>query len=346
MKDDLQKWLDLDIELIEEKPLTDIQTKKIKQAVLGIPKRKKRRMKTWMTVAVAGVMIMATSYFTLPSIASQLPFIKNIVTFIDQDFIPRNYKELSTVIGDIQSSNGIDMMIESAVYDGTNVFITFALNTTYDLGEHPMAGNMPVLKNAKASSIASTSSLKKIEETTYIGFQEITPHFDKEAPQELIVQWKPDFVTNGETGLPFEGDWSFEFKIPMLETTTKTLTESSEHDAGKLTIKSITYSDLTAVLNYEFQIAPSVLAQWPISMIRIMEATDNFGNTYNLHGGSGIVSEDGHGHDFTVSLYTLPEDITSLTFTPVIEYVEDSGITAKTEKMESITIQIQEDPTN
>ena len=99
-------------------------------------------------------------------------------------------------------------------------------------------------------------------------------------------------------------------------------------------------------MNYEFQIVPSVLAQWPISMIRIMEATDNFGNTYNLHGGSGIVSEDGHGHDFTVSLYTLPEDITSLTFTPVIEYVEDSGITAKTEKMKPITIQIQKEPTN
>lgn len=97
-------------------------------------------------------------------------------------------------------------------------------------------------------------------------------------------------------------------------------------------------------MNYEFQIAPSVLAQWPISMIRITEATDNFGNTYNLHGGSGIVSKD--GHDFAVSLYTLPEDITLLTFTPVIEYVENSGITAKTEKMEPITIPIQEDPTN
>ena len=91
MKDDLQKWLDLDIELIEEKPLTDIQTKKIKQAVLGVPKRKKRRMKTWMTVAAAGFTIITTSYFTLPSIASKLPFIKNMAPFVNQEVLPQNY---------------------------------------------------------------------------------------------------------------------------------------------------------------------------------------------------------------------------------------------------------------
>ncbi len=346
MKDDLQKWLDLDIELLEEKPLTDIQTKKIKQAVLGGSKRKKRRMKTWVAAAAAGVMLVTTSYFTLPSIASQLPFIQNIVSFVDQDFIPEKYEKLSTVIGDIQSSNGIDMMIENAVYDGTTIMITFAINTTYDLGEYPLIGNMPALKNAKASSIAGGSSLKRVNETTYIGFEEITPHFDKKAPQEAIVQWNPQSVTNGELGLPIEGDWSFEFKVPRLETMTKTLAESSELDGSKLTIESITYSDLTAVLNYEFQIAPSVLAQWPHSMIRITEATDNLGRTHELHGGSGIVSQDGHGYDFTLSLYTLSEDITSLTLTPAINYVDGSGLAAPTEKMDPITIQLKEGPTN
>lgn len=346
MKDDLQKWLDLDIELIEEKPLTDIQTKKIKQDVLGIPKRKKQKMKTWLSVAAAGVIIMTTSYFTLPSIASQLPFIKNIVSFVDQDFIPGNYKELSTVIGDIESSNGIDMMIESAVYDGTNIIVTFALHTTYNLGENPILGNPPLLKKGQASWMSSSTSLEKINDTTYVGVEEITPHFDKEAPQEVIVQWNPQSVKNREMGLPIEGDWAFEFKIPILETTTKTLAESSEHEDVKLTISSITYSDLTAVVDYEFQIAPSVIEEWPHSTMKIIKVTDNFGRSHLVHGNGGVVTEDGHGFDWKFSLYTLSEDITSLTFTPGIHYAKNSGIVTPIKTLEPITIQIKEELAN
>lgn len=344
MKDDLQKWLDLDLEMIQEKPLTDIQKQKIKHTVLGKPKRKKRRMKTWMTVAAASVMIVTTSYFTLPSIASQLPFIENIVSFVDQDFVPGNYEELSTVIGDSQSSNGIDMMIESAVYDGTNIMITFALDTTYDLGDYPMLGSRPLLQNKTADGMSSVSSLEKIDETTYIGVEKITPHFKQDAPAELLIQWVPESVTNGATGKTFEGDWSFEFKVPKLETKTKTLVESSQHPDGQLSFTNLTSSDLTAVLHYEFQIVSSVLTEWPLSIIEVTEAVDNFGHSHRVHGSSGSVTEDGHGTDWKLSLYTLSEDITSLTFTPVIHYVKDSGMSPKRETMEPITIQLKEEP--
>lgn len=346
MKDDLQKWLDLDIELIEEKPLTDIQTKKIKQAVLGVPKRKKQRMKTWITVAAAGFTIITTSYFTLPSIASQLPFIKNMAPFVNQEVLPQNYEELAAEIGDIQTSNGIDMMIESAVYDGTNVIFMFVLNTERDLGEQPILGNPPLLKKGQASWMSSSSSLKKIDKNTYVGVEEIAPHFDKEAPQEVTVQWNPQSVKNREIGLPYKGDWSFEFKVPMLKTTTKNLAESSEYTHGKLTISSITYSDLAAVVDYEFQIAPAILEEWPRSTMRITEVTDNFGRSHLVHDSGGVTSKDGHGYDWKISIYTLSEDITSLTFTPVIHYGKNSVSFMKTEKMEPITIQIQEEPTN
>nr|WP_198044784.1 DUF4179 domain-containing protein [Lysinibacillus timonensis] len=337
MSNDFQQWLDLDIEKIEEKPLNELQKNTIKNNILGNKKRN-RAKKSWLVAAVAGVTILSTSYFTLPTIASQIPFIENIVSFVDPDFVPSHYEELSTVIGEVQSSNGIDLMIESAVFDGTNLIITYAVKTENDLGDNPNVKQRLDIKGS--TGMGSVSSFEKIDETTYVGVEKIRPYFNGSSPEEVAIIWQPEAFINSSTESSFAGDWSFEFKISALPTNTQQVAATSTNDDAEFMITSVTYSDLTAVLKYEFNIAESVKKEWPFSTVDIVEVKDNFGNIHEIHGNGGIVSEDGHGFDWSATLYTLTEEVTTLTVTPEIYYSKGSGVQLEREEMEPIVIHL------
>lgn len=338
MKNEFQQWLEVDIETIEEKPLNDIQKQKIKKSILS-EKHSCKAPKKWLTVAISSVVILTTSYFTLPAIASQIPFIENIISFVDKDFVPTKFEELSTVIGGVQSSNGIDMMIENAVFDGTNLMITYAVKTEQDLGNWPMVSQMPTIKGS--TGMSGTGSLEKLDDTTYVGVEKLTPHFDEEPPKELAITWNPTAFKNIDTKQVYNGNWSFDFNLQKLPNTTQQLNEKSSNDDGSITMTAITYSDLTAVLEYEFKINPEIMKEWPLSTIELIKVTDNFGNSHEINGNGGAVSEDGHGFDWSVSLYTLNEDVTSLTVTPEIYLTKGSGTQIERKEMDPITINLR-----
>jgi Domain of unknown function (DUF4179) len=158
MTEEFKKCLGLDIDQIEPTPLSTEQKMKIKKHVLAKSTVRKRFNLRYLAAAVLlGVSVVTASFMTLPVIAKQIPFIQSILTYFKEDALPKTYVDLATIVNQIQSSNGIDVMIENAVYDGTNVIVTYAIQTEIELGDNPRSEGF--LDVQQASGIGGAGSI-------------------------------------------------------------------------------------------------------------------------------------------------------------------------------------------
>lgn len=340
MKEQYKDWFDLDIDQIELKPLSDIKKKNIKMYVLANNKyeKKKFNMRHLTTAALLGLSVVTASYFALPTVAGQIPFMQNVLSYFEEEELPNTYADLATVVNQVQTSNGIDVMIENAVYDGTNVMITYAIQTETALGDYPRAEGWLDIK--ESSGIGGTGSIDKINDTTYVGVEKVTPHFKKENPEEIHVEWTPQAFTNNQTSEQIEGDWQFEFKLTQLATNLLSLDESIKQDGIILTMKSLELSELAAVLEYKFDVDESILQDWPIVSVEISEVKDNLGNVYEVNGNGGVSYQNGTFNESKATIYSVDKHASSWTITPEIYYSKGSGEGLEIVPMSTITIDL------
>ncbi|ETP67064.1 hypothetical protein G159_18125 [Planococcus glaciei CHR43] len=340
MKEQYKDWFDLDIDQIELKPLSDNKKKNIKAYVLANNKyeKKKFNMRHLATAAILGLSVVTASYFALPTVAGQIPFMQNVLTYFEDEELPGTYSDLATVVNQVQTSNGIDVMIENAVYDGTNVMITYAIQTELALGDDPIAEGWLDIK--ESSGFGGTGSIDKINDTTYVGLEKITPYFKKENPEEIHVKWIPQAFTNNQTSEQIEGDWQFEFKLTQLATNLLPLGKTIQAEGIKLTMVSIERSEMAAVLQYEFDVEESILQEWPGVSIEMSEVKDNLGNVYEVNGNGGVSYDNGASNETKATIYSLDERATSLTITPEIYYSKEMGKGLEIVPMDPITIDL------
>lgn len=340
MNEQNKGWFDLDVDQIEPKPLSDVQKKKIKTHVLAYNKydKKKFNMQHLTAAAILGLSVVTASYFALPTVAGQIPFMQNVLMYFEDEELPTTYVDLATVVNQVQTSNGIDIMIENAVYDGTNVMVTYAVQTELVLGDNPRATGWLDIK--ESSGMSGSGSIEKINDTTYVGVEKVTPHFKKENPEEILVEWAPQAFTNEQTSEQIEGDWQFEFKLTQLATNLLPLDESIKQDGINLTMKSLELSEMAAVLDYEFDVDTSTLDDWPFVSIEINEVKDNLGNVYEVNGNGGISYDNGTFNKSKATIYSVDEQASSLTITPEIYYSKGSGEELEIVPMSTITIDL------
>ncbi|AWE07315.1 hypothetical protein DCE79_07970 [Lysinibacillus sp. 2017] len=339
MNDEMKRFVQMDIDTVEEIPLTDIQKQKIRKnaRIKKVPNRKWNKL---LTAAVVSLVVIFGSVYALPTIASQLPFVENILEKIDPNFVPKNYEDLATIINQVESSNGIDMMIENAVYDGTTLMVTYAIHSDKDLGEQPMTGTMLDIKGAIVAT--GTSSLDKSANGLYTGLSSVTPKFNKNM-DVLQIKWQPKTITNPETNETFEGDWSFAFTMDALPSKSEQLTTTITDDNAQIQIHTVDYTDLSTVIHYEYNIDPAIMKKYPLSSIHIVKAVDTFGNEYDIHDNGGMISKEGHGFNWSFALYDLPEDVSTITLTAELSYVAQSGVITSdmSELLEPIIVKLE-----
>lgn len=63
--------------------------------------------------------------------------------FIQLEDYYQAYEEVSTDIGIVQESNGIEIIIEKAFYDGNTVTLSYIIRAEEDLGSSPTFENLP-----------------------------------------------------------------------------------------------------------------------------------------------------------------------------------------------------------
>lgn len=336
-------WLDLNVDNVEPMELSTEQKVHLKQTILK--KATKKRTPKWVrhltAAAIIGVSTITTINFAFPTLASQIPFMKNIIGYFDNTgTMFEKFGNYATEIGQVQTSNGISMMIENAVYDGTSVTISYALETDVDLGSHPfMLGDFIDFTDSVGGG--GGVRLEKVSDTKYAGLANLTPYFDKEAPEEIEVVWKPRAIMNTTTNTEVQGDWKFKFTVPKLERNLQLLNETVATHGVTARFIALGKNDMTTVIHYEYDVKPDLLKEWPFIDIYFDELKDNLGNTYTVNGNGSLSKDNGISYQTGATVQSIDPAATSITFVPVIYFSLGSGKGGEEKEMDPVTINLE-----
>ncbi len=316
-----KEWVELDIDSIEPVEITSVEKKKVKHHVMKHSKRGKSPI--WRNAAAAVMLLLggtATMGVAFPSVASQIPFMSDVISYFqDEDNLYAHFDEFSTGIGLAKTSNGTTMMIDHAVYDGTSITVSYAVETERDVGSG-LKGKVPYGFEVKEGNGYGSSSvgLKQISDTRYVGMTTFSPYFKKgeASPETVHVTWKPIGFENEAGETVIEGDWSFEFTLSRIDGEVQLVNEYVSKDGVTLRLQSVERTDISTVLQFEQTIDDAVAKEWP-DVSPVFDITDDLGNVYPRSGAGGGVSHDaGRTYKWTIATGTIHEDATKLIIQP------------------------------
>lgn len=311
----MKEWMELDIDEIELESVTELEKKRIKNHIL---KNHKKKKSIWKPLAFAASMLLfgtIATAFAFPSVASQIPFMSNVISYLDDDFGQyTNFEAFSSELGLVDSDNGVAILIDNAVYDGTNIVVSYALETDKDLGKSLMlsgGGNWFDVKGA--TGMRGSDQIIQIDDKRYVGVAEFTPTFkDGIQPHTIEVTWKPKAIFNYETDLEIKGDWSFQFSLDRIDGTVLTLNETTTQDDVSFTVNSLELTNVSTILSYK-QFASEQLRKSWLSITPTFIIKDDLGNIYlNRTGGGGQTSDGFITYTGTTSFGSIKEGATKL----------------------------------
>ena len=315
----MKEWMNLDIDNLELPEVTDIEKARVKRHVL----QQRKKAPIFRKIAVAAVILVGatvTTGFAFPSVASQIPFMQNVISYFeDEEKRYTNFEAFSTDLGLTQTSNGITVMIDNAVYDGTSITVSYAIET-----EHPFGNNLAIrgagwfdVKGAVANG--GGNNITQISDTRYVGLTTFTPHFKDEVyPDTVQVTWEPGAFYNWETEFEVKGDWEFAFSLERIEGQVQLVNETIQQDDVTFTLQSLEFTDVSSIIAYEQIVTEELLKKWP-SVTPIFHIADDLGNVYldNL-GGGGVSHDNGITFTGSTTFGTIQNGASQLTIKPTI----------------------------
>ena len=343
MTENYKEWLDLDVDSIEPLNVSDSRKTDIKRQVL-IKSHKKKSYIQMSRLTVAAIIVISavtTMSFTYPTVASQIPFMQNIISYFNnEDTIYENYGDFATEIGHTQVSNDASVMIENAVYDGTSVTVSYAIETEVDLGSHPNSSGRFDIEDSNA--MGGSGSIRKISDTTYVGIETIKPYFDNTAPDQIEVNWQPKTFINQDTNTEISGDWEFNFTLTKLDNEIQAVNQSVRDHGVAVLVSSLEKNEMSTVIEFESVVEDeAILKKWPYVSVQFETIEDNLGNTYVDRGNGGRSDDNGVSYKLSTTIDTIEPNATSLKLVPIIYFSLGSGKGLETKEMEPITIELQ-----
>lgn len=313
----MKEWVDLDIDSLELLEVTDIEKAHVKKHVL----KKRKKTAIWRNIAVAATIFvgatMATG-FAFPSIASQIPFMENVISYFDdEEQRYKNFEAFSSDIGLAQTSNGMTVMIDNAVYDGTNITVSYAIETEHAFGDNMKVRTPDSFDVKGATGSGGTSQFTRISDTRYVGISIFTPDFKNDVyPNTVEVTWEPTAFENYDD-FAVEGDWSFAFSLDRIDGDIQLVNEIIQHKDVNFTLQSVEFTDVSTVIAYEQVITDELLEQWP-SVSPVFRISDDLGHVYmNETGGGGVSHDNGKTFTGTTAFGRVQEGARQLIIQPV-----------------------------
>ncbi|MDQ0233488.1 DUF4179 domain-containing protein [Metabacillus malikii] len=335
--------LNLDIETIEPVDVTPFEKAKLKKHVMQ--NSRKKHMNLWRSLTAAAIITIgctATAGFAFPSVASQIPFMEHVISYFNDDNKYVGFEQFSTDIGLVQTSNGVTMMIDDAVYDGTTVTISFAIESEKNLGEQVKFRMPHRLDIGNASGLGGYTNIEKISDTRYVGIASYTPIFESgTSPEQVQVSWKPTTLIDYNNTPQLEGDWSFEFSLSRITGETQLVNEAISKDGVTLVIQSVEQTGLSTVIKYEQTINEAVNKKWE-DVSPIFTITDDLGNHYGADGGGASSKDHGITYNGTLTINKVDERATKLFVEPIAILSKLSGKGHEQLPMETIEIELTE----
>lgn len=337
---EFESLLRRDIDEFELVEVSELERKRVKNFVLGTKKKKRRLLRNIVAAALIFVGTSVTVSFAFPTLASQLPLAKNIMSYFkDQELVYSDFFENSTTIEQFQSSNGVAIMIENVVFDGTSLTVTYALETAERLGKNLYSTGRFDIQGTTGG--AAASKVEKINDTSYVGFETITPHFKNgHTLESLDVTWAPTSFTDIETGTEIKGNWLFHFTVDQIEGNERIVGQSTRSEGIVFNIQTIDQTDLSTVINYELFIDEEVRKKYPHASVSLA-VTDNLGHHYVSQGNGGVGKEDGSYYEYSDRLKSINPKATSLNIIPTVHLHASTGEFKKEQKMSQIVVDLQ-----
>lgn len=321
--------MDTDLQPID---VNELEKARIKQHVLR--NKKKNYMPKIASVAVAVVAASCITFgVAFPTLAAKLPIVGNLFeSFVDdKSYVFDKFADHASGIGVTKESNGISVTVTDAVYDGENITIAYTMTSDQNLGERPiLEGKLHAEEFGDAYKdfgFAPKDMGKKISETEYAGLL-VYGLIDGPKPEEIHVTWDGTRIVNlNNVNNNHSGDWSFQFKLNVLEATSNDYVEANitSKAAGiQVNLQKITETPIsTTIYLSELADIPTLSmeeSEWRGAQIEY-HVTDDLGNEYNaIH-----YADIGHSTDFKgrlsnprITTTQLHPEATTIYVTPTV----------------------------
>lgn len=295
----------------------------------------KRMVKYTAVVGILSICTISSAYVSpaFANFVTQIPVIGHAFDyFILQEDYYQAYEEISTDIGLVEKSNGVELIIEKAFYDGNTVTLSYVLRTEEDLGSFPTFENLPTnISNAGYEG-------EYVDGVGYVGM--MTLSMLEDAKETVNVIWKPNSISSDQKTI--EGDWQFAFSLNALKGSHISINEQVSKEGITVELIDAIKTDVNLTVNYLQNVKPSVHNNWMYVEAELY-AIDNLGNEYKVPytGGTGTKGGDS-SEDITwnATIHGLAQEATSITFYP-FAHVSNSQSDNKRIDFEPIIVELE-----
>ncbi len=305
------------------------------------PNKKISFKKTVSYISAAAIIsfCMISSAYVSPAFAkfmTQIPVIGEAFDhFILQEEYYQAYEDISTDIGLLTSSKGIDIIIEKAFYDGSTVTLSYIIKSDRDLGSFPTSEETPLI-NGQISTAGAEGEF--VEGVGHVGM--MTLQSNETNGETVNVTWEPRAIMTGQETI--NGDWKFAFSLHALPGTYIPIHQQVSTDGVTVELLDAVKTEVNLTVNYLQDVRPSVLEDW-LAVEAELTAVDNLGNAYEVPYNGGEGTKDGDtSEDLTwnATVHGLDSQATSITFYP-FAHVSNSQSDFKRIDFEPITVSLK-----
>ncbi|MBN2984954.1 MULTISPECIES: DUF4179 domain-containing protein [Cohnella] len=299
--------------------------RKIDETLRSLPERrmKERRglasrivaMSSAVAIAVGSALAAAALSPQAEAALRQLPLVGSIFAQAhDWGLRQTDTAGLTTAVGLTDTSNGIRLTLEKAVYDGIRFSAAFAMKTADGRKVEPAPGEygitMDYAWNIKGESerYAGKGSAVEDESGKLVGFIDVTP--PERLPDSFVVGLKVSKIGDRT------GDWSFSFPISSLKENSKIIEPiaASSNRQISISVREVKLTPMTTEIEFDYSQPSGV--NLPIGF----ELMDGDGIALELISSqSGMTTEAGSAvsrGSWKIQFGPAPENTTKLFFRP------------------------------
>ncbi|MGM8215963.1 DUF4179 domain-containing protein [Bacillaceae bacterium W0354] len=345
MKKLYQRFNRLNIEL-DQQPIevSEHEKARIKNKVLN-RKSTKTHPKTLIVAALIFSVILSFVAIgnAYPSFAAKLPVIGNIFNYFNdhEKNVFHDYAAFSKEIELTEISNGIEITINNAIYDGENVTLAYSIKSDRDLGEDIYPDGFIFGNQHDLGYTPRHNLITKTGEHEYIGI--LMTSLMQRSPDQVQVDWEVKELYLPQLNKTIYGDWNFKFTLEALEGKTVTFDnlETTKND-----IKVILTKHVATPVSNTFSIHRIISQEHPqfangnwAAVHADYIVKDDLGNEYEtMH--NGTFGNDMFHVTTRLSTKKINENASYVTITPTVIPVKfkDNGTTELQETGESFTL--------
>ncbi|MER2006565.1 MAG: DUF4179 domain-containing protein [Psychrobacillus sp.] len=315
--------IEIDLDEFEEIEVSELERAKVKKELKNkiSPKQKKRRKILAAASLAAGLSISALVGLSFTAYADNIPVISNIYKFF-YDYREKNgefygdYAENATPLNLTDTSNGISVTVDDAIYDGESMIVTYTINANRDLGSPVVIRGIPHLQGSPKTGSHEASKVSE-SENKYVGI--ITMKMEEEETS-LPIEWNIDYLRPGRTtdNDPIEGNWKFNFTLNKADIDIYKLDKKLNQNDLTVHLQKLTISPNSFHLLFEQIDSDKLYEKWDGANVELL-VKDNLGNRYSLEEQSGSYSVHKHATKWGSIYEKVNPKATQLIITPEVE---------------------------